>query len=357
MHPLHSLVRTLGIAAIVAPAMLAHQRVVRQSNALAIEAEALAGAAQATQGQVGVQNMRGFGSAWSGGAQLFWGGGQTGAQLRLVFTTTAAERYEVFLQFTRAPDFAVVQVRLDGAPPVTFDGYAPTVSRDRVSLGIRELTPGDHELRFAVTTKNRQSSGFNVGLDRIELEAPPNTGTVGRSIPLVQIPAESASPEDASEHRGVEPLPMDTRVEVTQKALSATSTPLGTPGDPLRLSARITKRVPSALRLRRGTLDTRKDRSLMVLPAGAILDLYFEPVVPNRPHLLECGSSSSADAQVRFTARTGNTWVVLATFSFVKGDDRLMAVVVPSQPRIELGLTTIKGTDFRVFYCELTPFN
>ena len=238
---LHTLVRTLGIAVIVAPAVLAHQRVDRQmarpSNGLTFEAETLAGTAQASQGQVGVQNMRGFGSAWSGDAQLFWGGGQTGAQLRLVFTTSATGRYEVVLQITRAPDFAVVQARLDGAPPVTFDGYAPTVSRHRVSLGIRELTPGTHELRFAITEKNGQSSGFNVGLDRIELEAPPNSGPVTRNVPVLQIPAGPASPEVSTEHRGVEPLPMNARVELTQKALSSTPTPLGTPGAPLRAHA------------------------------------------------------------------------------------------------------------------------
>jgi hypothetical protein len=341
---------------IIGPAILAQQRVVRPSNGLAIEAETLAAAAQASQGHVGVQNMRGFGAAWSGGAQLFWGGAQAGAQLRLVFTTTATGRYEVFLQFTRAPDFAVVQARLDGAPPVTFDGYAPTVSRDGVSLGIRELTPGAHELRFAVMEKNSQSSGFNVGLDVIEVR-PPNRGAVPASIPVLQVPAVSASPEESSEHRGVEPLPMNTRVELTQKALSSPSTPLGTPGDPLRLSARITKRLPSALRVRRGTLDARKERSLIVLPVGAILDLYFEPVVPARPHLLECGSFSQGGAQIRLTVRTDNKWAELATFSVTNSDDRLLAVVVPSQPRIELTLSTIKGTDFRVFYCELTPFN
>jgi len=146
-------------------------------------------------------------------------------------------------------------------------------------------------------------------------------------------------------------------VEITQRALSSTSIPLGAPGAPLRLSAPITQRLQSALRVRRGTLDTRKGRSLIVLPVGGLLDLYYEPVVPARPHLLECGSSSSPDAQVRLTARTdGNKWVELATFSFANSDDRLLAVVVPSQPRIELSLTTIKGTDFRVFYCELTPF-
>src|SRR5262245_23943298 len=107
-----------SVALVITHVVVGHQRVDRQvprlSNALVIEAESLVGSAQTTRGSIGVQDMQGFGPGWGGGAQLFWGGPQIGAQLRLSFSTTVTGRYEVFLQFTKAPDFAAVRAQLDG---------------------------------------------------------------------------------------------------------------------------------------------------------------------------------------------------------------------------------------------------
>lgn len=121
--------------------------------------------------------MQAFGPDWSGGAQLFWGASQLGAQLRLSFPSPATGRYQVFLWFTRAPDFAFVRASFDGAPAVSFNGYAPAVSRDRVLLGMRDLTPGVHEVLLELVRRDRQSSGLNVGIDCIELEAVGGLGT------------------------------------------------------------------------------------------------------------------------------------------------------------------------------------
>jgi hypothetical protein len=145
---------------------------------IAVEAESLLASSLATHGHIARQDMRPFGSGWSRDEQLFWSVAQPGAQLRLTFTTAAAGRYQVFLRFTRAPDYAFVRASFDGAPPVAFDGYAPAVSHDRAFLGMFDLAPGLRELLVEVVMKDGKSAGLNVGLDRIELEP-----VVGRNRP------------------------------------------------------------------------------------------------------------------------------------------------------------------------------
>jgi hypothetical protein len=137
---------------------------------IAIEAESLLSSAGATGGRPGRQDMRPFGSSWSGGAQLFWAAAGAGAKLHLRFATAVAGRYRVFLAFTRAPDYGVVQARIDSAPALSFNGYAPVVTRGRTALGVLELEPHEHQLILRVHGKAPQSTGFFVGLDRIELE-------------------------------------------------------------------------------------------------------------------------------------------------------------------------------------------
>src|SRR5262249_39723682 len=141
----------------------------------------------ATHGRPVRQDMHPFGPGWSGDAQLFWSVGQPGAQLRLTFRTAVAGRYNVYLLFTRAPDYAFVRASFDGAPATSFNGYAPTVTRDSVFLGMLDLTPGLRELLVEVAMRDGKSSGLNVGLDRLELRpVGALTGATGRIGGTVQ---------------------------------------------------------------------------------------------------------------------------------------------------------------------------
>jgi hypothetical protein len=137
---------------------------------VSVEVESLLESSTATEGRAARQNMRPFGPGWSHGEQLFWSVARPGAQLRLAFKTPAQGRYQVFLAFTRAPDYGMVRASFDGAPPVSFNGYARTVSRDRAMLGMLDLAAAIHELLVEVPRKDGNSTGFYVGLDRIVLE-------------------------------------------------------------------------------------------------------------------------------------------------------------------------------------------
>ena len=120
-------------------------------------------------GRLGTQPMSSFGSDWSGDAQLLWMDAQNGSSLDLQIEIETAGVYVVSLGLTKGPDFGIVQTAVDGARSRDgFDGYSPQVTRDgRVELGSFTLQPGPHTISLTVVGKNRQSSGFLVGVDRV----------------------------------------------------------------------------------------------------------------------------------------------------------------------------------------------
>jgi hypothetical protein len=77
------------------------------------------------------------------------------------------------LYYTIAPDFGQFAVYVDGSNPTSHDGYGPQVALGQVSLGRHELQAGRHELAFEVTGKNPRSTGYIVGVDRLQLNLVP----------------------------------------------------------------------------------------------------------------------------------------------------------------------------------------
>jgi len=132
-----------------------------------IEGEALLGTAQAMGGQMVRQEMAGFGSAWSGNAQLFWGARQPGAELRLHPDLPAAGLYEVKLFLTVAPDFGTAEIEL-GDHVLNFDGYHGSVSLREETLGQLDLPAGPQDLTVRIAGKFESSTGYLMGIDRIE---------------------------------------------------------------------------------------------------------------------------------------------------------------------------------------------
>ncbi len=104
------------------------------------------------RGSAAPQAMREFGPHWSGDRQLFWTGGRVGDALELRFHVERAGELELVLHATRAPDYAIVDVALDGAELLAgLDLYAPRVEpTGAVALGTRHLEAGDHVLRVAL---------------------------------------------------------------------------------------------------------------------------------------------------------------------------------------------------------------
>jgi hypothetical protein len=138
-----------------------------------IEGEALvtAGAFQLNGGQARVQEMSGFGSGWSGNAQLFWSEGAPGAVLDLLVDVPADSRYAVEIYMTRAPDFGKLSFEIDGTTSeVDFDGMAPQVmTSGPIQLGTYPLHAGQRRVALMITGKYPQSSNYYVGIDKLRL--------------------------------------------------------------------------------------------------------------------------------------------------------------------------------------------
>jgi len=119
-----------------------------------------------------VQQMTPWGAAvWSGGAQLFCGC-REGGSLTLLLPVKRAGRYSLDLYATRAPDFGLLRLSLDGRRlGPDFDAYAAEVQPSgRLSLGTLHLPAGDHRLRLEVVDKNGESTGYSFGLDCLDLQ-------------------------------------------------------------------------------------------------------------------------------------------------------------------------------------------
>lgn len=130
-----------------------------------IEAEALLPRARATGGHLEVQEMSGFAGGWSGDAQLWWVGATPGDRLTLPLETSEAGSYEVVGFFTRARDYGIVRLYVNGRPigPL-LDGYAPRVEpTGAVSFGRATLRPGVNELVVELVGKDVRSAGYADG--------------------------------------------------------------------------------------------------------------------------------------------------------------------------------------------------
>jgi hypothetical protein len=123
------------------------------------------------QSSAGAQDMTGFGSGWSGNAQLFGDFGAVSNWLTIGMELFKGGSYWVDLAITKAPDYGKFQCYLNGNPvgPVV-DSYASTVrTNGRIRLGAFNLPIDLQRLKFVCTGKNTSSSGYKFGIDYVEL--------------------------------------------------------------------------------------------------------------------------------------------------------------------------------------------
>jgi len=120
------------------------------------------------------QDMSPFSNdTWSGSRQLFCQPQQKGEWIDLELPITAAGKYRVVVYMTKARDYGIVQLSLDGKPTgEVIDGYHfPTVERtEAIDLGIVKLKT-DSTLRIEAVDTNENSVGprYQFGLDCVVL--------------------------------------------------------------------------------------------------------------------------------------------------------------------------------------------
>ncbi len=137
----------------------------------AIEAESLA--SESTSGDVGPQDMRGFGAGkWSGNAHLWWRQGTPGNKLRIKLPVKKSGTYRVDLALTKARDYGVFKLSLDGQPlgsPI--DLYDPNVvPTGTILFGESALEAGEHLLEVETVGANPKAiKAYMFGLDYVLL--------------------------------------------------------------------------------------------------------------------------------------------------------------------------------------------
>jgi putative heme-binding domain-containing protein len=115
--------------------------------------------------------------AWSGDSQLWWTGGKPGDVLKVALPVEKAGRYRLKAVLSRAPDYAVVRLGLDGKPfergQIDLFGSKVTNTQELV-LGEQDLDVREHEFSVEITGANPAARpSYMVGIDYLLLEPIP----------------------------------------------------------------------------------------------------------------------------------------------------------------------------------------
>jgi len=108
---------------------------------------------------------------WSGDSHLFFTPPAKGASVTVELNVPKAGRYDLAVYYTKAIDYGIVQLSLDGKTlGEPFDGFNQgVIPSGKVSYGTVELTEGKHPLKFEVIGKNPAATGFYAGIDCLTL--------------------------------------------------------------------------------------------------------------------------------------------------------------------------------------------
>jgi putative membrane-bound dehydrogenase-like protein len=141
----------------------------------AIEVEHIVENISVTSGNVASQGMSGFSQGkWSGNDQAWWTGGKEGATLSIPIQVTEDGRYSVAIAFTKAPDYAIIRVSVDGKPATeTIDLFAPgrVTSTGPLLIDTLPLAAGQHTITCEIVGHHPQAVPARmVGIDYIYLQ-------------------------------------------------------------------------------------------------------------------------------------------------------------------------------------------
>lgn len=144
---------------------------VRGSQAAVATRGVYEGESLVMEGASRIQAMKGFGPHWSGDAHLLWLG-ETGQKMETGFRVPGTGRYMVSLQMTRAPDYGIFSVAINGK--TVRDGvdlFSEKVElSEPVDLGEMHLEGGVQKLTCILTGANNKARAkggrqFLLGLD------------------------------------------------------------------------------------------------------------------------------------------------------------------------------------------------
>jgi WD40 repeat protein/serine/threonine protein kinase/tetratricopeptide (TPR) repeat protein len=118
-----------------------------------------------------LQKMNTWGmEQWSNGHQILCQYRQNDYVV-LEFELAKAARCRLEVWFTRASDYGIVEVSLDGQRVgQLFDGFSPAVvPSGPIEFGVSDMSAGKHRLRFRAIDRNPKSSAYMMGIDCLRL--------------------------------------------------------------------------------------------------------------------------------------------------------------------------------------------
>jgi hypothetical protein len=129
-----------------------------------------------TGGNPQEQDLTGFPGQWSNDAHLWWIDAKPGDKLELALPISSAGKYQLNMQLTKAPDYGIVQLYLDGQKlGQRLDLYhASVIPTGALPMGARELTAGEHQLTVEIVGANEKAiKSYMFGLDYVKLDRIP----------------------------------------------------------------------------------------------------------------------------------------------------------------------------------------
>lgn len=125
-----------------------------------------------TGGQTQTQETDQYDGQWSQNAHLWWTNGKPGNKLSLALAVSKTGRYQLTIQLTKARDYGIVQLYLDGEKlgnPV--DLYDPSVvPTGALDMGAHLLSAGEHNLTLEITGANPKAvQAYMAGVDYVLL--------------------------------------------------------------------------------------------------------------------------------------------------------------------------------------------
>lgn len=128
-----------------------------------------------TAGITSVQHMAPFTrDRWSSGAQLWWTGGEPGARLDLALPIEQTGSYELEVVLTRAHDYGVVQLLLDGVKvgePIDLYNAPDVLTTGVLTIAPRQLDMGEHTFSIQILGAHPKAvPAYMVGLDYVRVK-------------------------------------------------------------------------------------------------------------------------------------------------------------------------------------------
>jgi hypothetical protein len=124
-------------------------------------------------GNTTAQDMSIFGEGWSGEAHLWWTGAKPGSTLELALPVEKAGNYRLKMQLTKAVDYGIVQLSLDGrklGDPIDLFNNG-VIATGPLDMGAHDLGQGRHVLKVEIVGANEKAvKSYMFALDYVILE-------------------------------------------------------------------------------------------------------------------------------------------------------------------------------------------